>query len=44
MKKTTLDITGMHCASCAAVINKALSRVDGVIKANVNRRKRRAEA
>ncbi len=36
MKKTKLDITGMHCASCSAVINKALARLDGVQKANVN--------
>ncbi|HII71390.1 TPA: heavy metal translocating P-type ATPase [Candidatus Woesearchaeota archaeon] len=36
MKKTTLYITGMHCASCAAVLNKAFSKVDGVSEANVN--------
>ncbi len=36
MKKTTLDIKGMHCASCSTLINKALDKVDGVSKANVN--------
>lgn len=36
MMKTNLDIQGMHCASCSAVINKALNKTDGVIKANVN--------
>ena len=36
MKKTNLSITGMHCASCAAVINKALSKTKGVKEANVN--------
>ncbi len=36
MKKTTLEITGMHCASCSAVINKALSKAEGVKSANVN--------
>ncbi|MBT4352901.1 copper-translocating P-type ATPase [archaeon] len=35
-KKTTLDLTGMHCASCSTLINRALDRVDGVEKANVN--------
>ncbi len=36
MKKTTLTVTGMHCASCSTLINRALNKVDGVIKANVN--------
>jgi P-type Cu+ transporter len=36
MKKTTLNITGMHCASCSAVINKALNKQNGVSNANVN--------
>jgi len=36
MKKVTLDIKGMHCASCSTLINKALNKQDGVIKANVN--------
>src|SRR3989339_85119 len=36
MKHTTLNITGMHCASCSAVINRALNKAEGVTKANVN--------
>ena len=36
MKKTDLNITGMHCASCATLINKALSKTEGVSEANVN--------
>jgi len=36
MKNTTLSITGMHCASCSTLINRALDKVDGVSKSNVN--------
>src|SRR3989344_5194835 len=36
MGKTTLSITGMHCASCSTVLTKALSKVQGVANANVN--------
>ncbi|UCD02657.1 MAG: copper-translocating P-type ATPase [Candidatus Aenigmatarchaeota archaeon] len=36
MKKAKFSITGMHCASCAANIQKALSSADGVQEANVN--------
>lgn len=36
MKNATLSITGMHCASCATVITKTLSKVPGVANANVN--------
>ncbi len=32
----TLSIRGMTCAACAAIIEKALSRVEGVEKASVN--------
>lgn len=32
----TLDIVGMHCASCSAVIENALSKAPGVVKTNVN--------
>src|SRR3989338_4135956 len=35
-QKTTLPISGMHCASCANTIEKALSKQKGVIKASVN--------
>jgi len=36
MKKTNLQISGMHCASCAANINKLLNKTKGVEEANVN--------
>ncbi|MDO8647101.1 MAG: heavy metal translocating P-type ATPase [Candidatus Diapherotrites archaeon] len=36
MKKVTLQISGMHCASCALIINKSLAKVQGVKDANVN--------
>ena len=36
MKKITLDITGMHCASCSAVITKALKKLGGIPDVNVN--------
>src|SRR3989338_2368824 len=36
MKKTNLQISGMHCASCATIITKALTKVEGVKDASVN--------
>jgi P-type Cu+ transporter len=36
MKNTTLRITGMHCASCAANTEAALQDIRGVSKASVN--------
>ncbi|MGV8172396.1 MAG: heavy metal translocating P-type ATPase [Candidatus Woesearchaeota archaeon] len=36
MKKIDLNITGMHCASCSALINRSLSKTDGISEANVN--------
>ncbi|HBB02707.1 TPA: hypothetical protein DCZ16_02865 [Candidatus Peregrinibacteria bacterium] len=36
MKKTTIPITGMHCASCAINIERKLKKLDGVSNANVN--------
>jgi Cu+-exporting ATPase len=36
MKKVTLDITGMHCASCATLITKGFTKKEGVKEANVN--------
>jgi len=35
-KKTDLNITGMHCASCSTLINRSLSKTEGVTEANVN--------
>lgn len=34
--KTTLHISGMHCASCAVLLTKALQATSGVTIANVN--------
>jgi len=36
MKKVDVPITGMSCASCAARLERVLSRMDGVTLANVN--------
>jgi Cu+-exporting ATPase len=36
MTRVALDITGMTCAACAARIEKVVSRVDGVTRADVN--------
>src|SRR3990172_5039710 len=36
MKKTEISITGMTCASCAAVITRALEKSEGVKSVNVN--------
>lgn len=35
-KETTVSIRGMHCASCAGIIEKTLKKVDGVTDAVVN--------
>lgn len=35
-KQTNLSIFGMHCASCAQIIERALHTVEGVERANVN--------
>jgi Cu+-exporting ATPase len=36
MKKTNIKISGMTCASCAKIIDKALNKEKGVKSANVN--------
>src|SRR3989344_3104606 len=36
MMKTTLKISGMHCASCATILTKAFQKVPGVKNAVVN--------
>lgn len=33
---TTLNIDGMHCASCSSRVERALSNLSGVLEANVN--------
>ncbi|GFN30468.1 hypothetical protein PCURB6_07280 [Paenibacillus curdlanolyticus] len=35
-RHATLQVTGMTCAACANRIEKGLSRLDGVVQANVN--------
>ncbi|TET13221.1 MAG: heavy-metal-associated domain-containing protein, partial [Dehalococcoidia bacterium] len=35
-KKIILPVTGMTCASCAATIEKGLSKLPGVSRVNVN--------
>ncbi|MBI5001885.1 copper-translocating P-type ATPase [Candidatus Woesearchaeota archaeon] len=35
-KKVQLSISGMHCASCATILTKALTKVSGVTEATVN--------
>ena len=34
--KETLQVEGMHCASCVASVEKSLTALDGVKKAAVN--------
>lgn len=34
--KISLSLTGMHCASCAGIIERSLKKVPGVSQANVN--------
>jgi len=36
MTKINIDITGMHCASCVTIIDRALNKAEGVDSANVN--------
>jgi copper chaperone CopZ len=42
MKKITLDIKGMHCASCVVLIKEALTDVACVKEADVNLKKGKA--
>ncbi|HCS79286.1 TPA: heavy metal translocating P-type ATPase [Patescibacteria group bacterium] len=35
-KRIKLSLTGMHCASCAGLIERSLKKVNGVKEANVN--------
>jgi copper ion binding protein len=38
-KEVTLMVRGMVCSSCAAAVEKTLSKMDGVIKAKVDLKK-----
>jgi copper chaperone CopZ len=35
-QRVTLSLSGMHCASCAALIERSLNKKNGVIRATVN--------
>ena len=35
-KRISLSLFGMHCASCAAIIEKSLKKAPGVVQANIN--------
>lgn len=35
-KRVSLSLSGMHCSSCALIIEKSLGKVNGVSKAHVN--------
>ena len=41
-KTVTLSVPGMTCAACPITVKKALTKVDGVQKAEVNYEKREA--
>ena len=36
IKTQQFNISGMHCASCAGIIERSLKKVSGVKEANVN--------
>ena len=36
MKKIDLNISGMHCASCAVLVDRSLKKLPGVKRSNVN--------
>ena len=36
LERLTIPVAGMHCASCAAGIERALHRIEGVVEAQVN--------
>ena len=38
----TLDVTGMNCAACPITVKKSLTKVAGVIRAEVSYEKRQA--
>lgn len=42
MNKITLNITGMHCASCAKIIKMELDDQPGVVRAEVDDTRKQA--
>ena len=42
IKTVTLSVPGMNCATCPITVKKALGKVDGVSKTDVNLEKRAA--
>jgi Cu+-exporting ATPase len=42
VKKVEINIEGMHCASCSALITRALKKTPGVVAASVNYASRKA--
>jgi len=36
MKKAKFNVSGMHCASCAAIIENTIKKQEGVVSVNVN--------
>ena len=42
MRTVTLSVPGMNCATCPITVKKALGKVDGVTKTDVNLEKRAA--
>jgi mercuric ion binding protein len=42
MKTVTLSVPGMNCATCPITVKKALGKVEGVTKTEVNLEKRAA--
>ena len=42
MKTVTLSVPGMNCATCPITVKKALGKVDGVTRTEVNLEKRAA--
>ena len=42
MKTATLNVTGMHCASCASIIERTLKKQKGIEKVEVNNATERA--
>ena len=36
MKKIKINVEGMHCTSCANILEKSLSKVKGIKEININ--------